>query len=148
MDPKKHVCSTVFTSAEARYWLTVPVFRDIMCTNLQPSIWLIISRGSPQTSRPQRGTWFSAVKKQRRTSKYCGACKLAFPHQCKQVRQDNQPSKMTLQKLLPKQSSSTIIEMSARVGPEWATWVSNICTLLQQYIINNTWNVYCPLPTK
>ena len=125
MDPKKHVCLTVFTSAEARYWLTVPVFRDIMCTNLQPSIWLMISRGSPQTSRPQRGTWFSAVKKQRRTSKYCGACKLAFPHQCKQVRQDNQPSKMTLQKLLPKQSSSTILELSACVGPEWATWVSN-----------------------
>ena len=94
--------------------------------NLQPSIWLMISRGSPQTSRPQRGTWFSAVKKQRRTSKYCGACKLAFPHQCKQVRQDNQPSKMTLQKLLPKQSSSTILELSACVGPEWATWVSNI----------------------
>ena len=33
----------------------------------------MISRGSPQTSRPQRGTWFSAVKKQRRTSKYCEA---------------------------------------------------------------------------
>ena len=129
MDPKKHVCLTVFTSAEARYWLTVSVFRDIMCTNLQPSIWLMISRGSPQTSRPQRGTWFSAVKKQRRTSKYCGACKLAFPHQCKQVRQDNQPSKMTLQKLLPKQSSSTILELSACVGPGWATWVSS-------YIVN------------
>jgi len=56
----------------------------------------------------------------------CPRSKLAFRHQCKQVRQDNQPSKKTLQKLLPKQSSSTIIEMSARVGPEWATWVSNI----------------------